>query len=84
MPLILMCGFPSSGKSKRANELDKYFSNDCQKKVTVISDHTIGVNRNETYDDSKKEKIVRGNLKSSVQRCLDKDSQHHYFRLLNI
>ncbi|XP_060560843.1 protein KTI12 homolog [Ruditapes philippinarum] len=74
MPLILMCGFPSSGKSKRANELEKYFSNECQKKVTVISDHTIGVNRNETYDDSKKEKIVRGNLKSSVQRCLDKDS----------
>ncbi|KAL4216392.1 kti12 [Mactra antiquata] len=74
MPFILLCGFPSSGKSRRASELEEFFKNKCEKSVNVISDHSIGVDRNKVYEDSKNEKIVRGNLKSSVQRNLSKDS----------
>ena len=50
MPFILICGFPSSGKSKRAEELKNYLEQEHKKSVTVISDHNTGVNRNEVYE----------------------------------
>ncbi|KAJ8311503.1 hypothetical protein KUTeg_010858 [Tegillarca granosa] len=73
MPFILMCGFPSSGKTKRTEELKVYFESKLSKTVHIISDDSLKINKNEVYADSKKEKDVRGNLKSSVQRILNKD-----------
>ncbi|XP_071139341.1 protein KTI12 homolog [Mytilus edulis] len=70
MPFVLICGFPSSGKSTRAQQLKEHFK---AKTVNVISDHSIGVDRNSVYADSKKEKEIRGTLKSSVQRLLNTD-----------
>jgi protein KTI12 len=46
MPFILVCGNPSSGKSKRSDELKQHFSD---KTVHIISDHSIGVDRNLVY-----------------------------------
>ena len=49
MPLILICGFPSSGKTKRATELKERLEDNYKKVVNVISDHSLGVNRNSVY-----------------------------------
>ncbi|KAL8559145.1 hypothetical protein ACOMHN_046193 [Nucella lapillus] len=74
MPLVIMCGYPASGKTTRTAELQKYLAdNHPQRTVHVVSDHSIEVNRNEVYVSSQKEKEVRGSLKSAVQRLLSKD-----------
>ena len=49
MPLIIMCGFPCSGKSKRANELKSYFEKSKGKTVHMSSDDSISFERNTTY-----------------------------------
>lgn len=41
MPLILMVGFPSSGKTTRAREIQKYFTENQQRNVVLISDNEI-------------------------------------------
>lgn len=74
MPLVILCGFPVSGKTTRANELCKYMSNHhAERKIHFISDHSLGVARNEVYSCSHKEREMRGSLKSSVQRCLNRE-----------
>ncbi|KAK3580533.1 hypothetical protein CHS0354_009487 [Potamilus streckersoni] len=73
MPLVIICGLPASGKTRRSTELKEYLDLNTQRKVHIVSDHTIGVKRNEVYSDSKQEKDVRGTLKSAVQRFLSKD-----------
>lgn len=74
MPLIIITGFPASGKTTRAREIKDYIQKDCDRSVNMISDHSVGVERNKVYEDSKKEKETRGTLKSSVQRDLNKDT----------
>ncbi|XP_067653808.1 protein KTI12 homolog [Haliotis asinina] len=74
MPLVVLCGFPSSGKTKRANELKKHIEAKYpNKKIHVVSDHNSGVERNTVYADSRQEKEVRGSLKSTAQRLLNKE-----------
>ncbi|XP_077993837.1 protein KTI12 homolog [Glandiceps talaboti] len=73
MPLVIMCGLPSSGKTKRSEELQKYLESQTDKSVHVISDHSVGVDKNYVYDDSRKEKDVRGTLKANVERKLNRD-----------
>ncbi|BFZ03653.1 hypothetical protein BsWGS_06692 [Bradybaena similaris] len=74
MPLVVMCGFPASGKSTRSQQLQEYLTlNYPSKKVHLISDHPLNTNRNDIYSDSHKEREARGNLKSMVQRLLSKD-----------
>ncbi|CAL1529887.1 unnamed protein product [Lymnaea stagnalis] len=74
MPLVVLCGFPASGKTFRCRQLFEYLSLEYpSKKVHVITDHTEGLNRQEVYSNSLKERELRGNLKSSVQRLLGKD-----------
>ncbi|XP_076459893.1 protein KTI12 homolog [Babylonia areolata] len=74
MPLVIICGYPASGKTTRTSELQKYLADSHpQRNVHVVSDHSIDVNRNEVYVSSQKEKEVRGSLKSAVQRLLGKD-----------
>lgn len=50
MPLVIMCGLPCSGKSKRANELYGYLLSSSKKSV-LIQDDSIKSNfsRNETF-----------------------------------
>lgn len=77
MPLIILCGLPSSGKSYRANELKEYFSASKDKVVKIISENEAvpraGYAKNEYFADSQKEKRVRSDLKSDVIRHLNKD-----------
>ncbi|XP_071493133.1 protein KTI12 homolog [Diadema antillarum] len=73
MPLVLLCGFPSSGKSKRAEELKAFIESSYNRKVHSISDENVGIDKNTVYADSKKEKEARGKLKSATQRLLSKE-----------
>ncbi|KAL6479202.1 hypothetical protein MHYP_G00126350 [Metynnis hypsauchen] len=73
MPLILMCGYPCSGKSRRAHELRDHFSENTDRKVHTVGDEELGVDRNSVYADSQSEKNLRGALRSEVERKLNKD-----------
>lgn len=76
MPLIIITGLPASGKTRRTNELKAFFI-EKGKNVRVVSENSAipkaGYCKNEYYDDSKKEKIVRSDLKSEAIRLLNKD-----------
>lgn len=75
MPFVIMCGFPSSGKTKRARALEEYLIKEHKSNVIVVSDQDhLNMNKNEVYNDSKHEKELRGNLKSAVQRHVSKES----------
>lgn len=73
MPLIVMCGYPSSGKTRRAQELKEYFENSGQRKVHIVGDGVLDVERNTVYSDSQKEKNVRASLKAEVERKINKE-----------
>uniref|UniRef100_A0A8C5PB35 Protein KTI12 homolog n=1 Tax=Leptobrachium leishanense TaxID=445787 RepID=A0A8C5PB35_9ANUR len=67
MPLVIMCGFPCSGKSRRAKELQEYLEKS-GRKVHIIGDHVLELDKNAVYADSRKEKEVRGPLRAAVER----------------
>ncbi|XP_017785166.1 PREDICTED: protein KTI12 homolog [Nicrophorus vespilloides] len=73
MPLIVLCGFPSSGKSKRAQELKDYFEQQ-GKEVSIISECSeilkAGFEKNNFFNDAHKEKHIRGLLKSEVLKLI--------------
>lgn len=77
MPLVLMCGYPCSGKSTRSQEIKKFFEQDYNKTVHIVSDDDIikssGINKHDLYFNSQKEKEIRGILKSEALRLLGKD-----------
>lgn len=49
MPLIIMCGYPCSGKTQRAEELKGYFEQKCDRKVHIVGDGALGVEKNTVY-----------------------------------
>ena len=69
MPLVVICGYPSSGKSNRAVEL-KQFLLKCNQDldVTVVDDGII--DRNVVYSDRKCEIVSRSALKAAAERLL--------------
>ncbi|XP_019934276.1 protein KTI12 homolog [Paralichthys olivaceus] len=73
MPLIVMCGFPCSGKTRRAEELKVHFEHSSKLKVHIVGDEALGVDKNCVYADSQKEKNVRASLKAEVERKVNKD-----------
>ncbi|XP_072881074.1 protein KTI12 homolog [Hemitrygon akajei] len=73
MPLVLLCGLPCSGKSRRAAELIEYLREATDRKVVEVGDRSLGVERNEVYADSRKEKELRGALKAEVERKINKE-----------
>lgn len=48
MPLIILCGQPSSGKSTVASALERQL-NQSQKDVVVVSEQTLYQDRNAAY-----------------------------------
>lgn len=74
MPFVLMCGFPSSGKSSRVEKLKQFLTEEKQATVNVITDQDFEIDKNAVYADSQKEKILRGNLKATAQRNTNKDT----------
>lgn len=77
MPLIIVTGYPSSGKTTRTNELAEYFRGR-GKTVHVVYENLAvpkaGFGKNEYFLDSQKEKVVRADLKSETIRLLTKDN----------
>ncbi|XP_046388663.1 protein KTI12 homolog [Ischnura elegans] len=75
MPLVIITGLPSSGKTSRANELKTFFDSQ-NKNVHIVSESDAfeGTEKNSVYKNPAKEKEVRGILKSRAQRLLDGDS----------
>ncbi|XP_053319231.1 protein KTI12 homolog [Spea bombifrons] len=72
MPLVVLCGFPCSGKSRRAGELLEHLEK-MGRKVCIVGDHALGLDRNAVYADSRNEKEVRGTLRAAVERKLNKE-----------
>lgn len=77
MPLIVIVGCPSSLKSTRAQELKEYFETIKNKVVHIISENDIikrsGMDKNEVYRESGKEKMIRADLKSESLKKLNKN-----------
>ncbi|KAF7725452.1 kti12, chromatin associated [Apophysomyces ossiformis] len=77
MPLIILTGFPSSGKTQRAQQIEQYFADrskqeDKNLKIHVISDESLNVPK-EAYREAREEKKARGAMLSAVERTLSKD-----------
>lgn len=49
MPLIVMCGYPCSGKTRRAEELKVYFEQNCDRKVHIVGDGALHAEKNSVY-----------------------------------
>ena len=73
MPLVMLCGFPCSGKSRRAQELRAYLESK-GKQVVVVGDESEGIDTRTAYLTPKIEKQTRGIIKSAVDRALAKDT----------
>jgi protein KTI12 len=71
MPLILMVGYPSSGKSTIVDALVEYIrSNRPDTKIVIVRDNDLTTFDREIYRESSKEKEHRGYLRSSIQKSL--------------
>ena len=49
MPFIIMCGYPASGKTTRCNELTEYFVQKHDKRVEVVCDDMLELDKNIVY-----------------------------------
>ena len=49
MPLVIICGYPCSGKSKIAEELKTFLENSKRKTVHMTGDDSIDLKRNVVY-----------------------------------
>jgi len=74
MPLLLMCGIPGSGKSKRASDIKQYLENTHQKKVVIINEESLQLVKEESYKDPIQEKYTRAFLKSNVEKVIDSET----------
>ncbi|ORY89047.1 chromatin associated protein KTI12 [Leucosporidium creatinivorum] len=83
MALVTLVGFPSSGKSTRAQELSAFLAAKlalpstppaiARLKTVVINDESLGLDKS-SYDDSRAEKPARATLFSAVVRALNKET----------
>ncbi|KAK9472734.1 chromatin associated protein KTI12, partial [Dipodascopsis tothii] len=73
MPLIVITGYPCSGKTTRAREIVAGLQARApSKRFHVFSDESLGFGR-EVYRDSRQEKQVRAELMSALKRHLSAD-----------
>ena len=49
MPLIVLTGFPASGKSTRAQQLADYFMEYTENNVTILSENDIARCKNDVH-----------------------------------
>uniref|UniRef100_A0A182WAH2 Protein KTI12 homolog n=1 Tax=Anopheles minimus TaxID=112268 RepID=A0A182WAH2_9DIPT len=78
MPLIVITGLPRSGKTTRAKELEKYFTDNGKGPVHIVSEADCivrsGYGVKESFTDVTKEKQIRASLKSEAMKLLTKTS----------
>ncbi|KAF2686674.1 chromatin associated protein KTI12 [Lentithecium fluviatile CBS 122367] len=84
MPLVLISGYPSSGKTTRANQLREFFESKiasasdapdtrvARLRVHLINDQSLGLSRS-VYHTAKAEKDARAEEYSAVKRVLSRD-----------
>ncbi|KAF2725773.1 chromatin associated protein KTI12, partial [Polychaeton citri CBS 116435] len=81
MPLILISGFPSSGKTYRSEQIIKFFEKQVSessdprvKKIKIhhIHDQNLGLSR-DVYAAARPEKDARATFSSAIKRVLSKD-----------
>lgn len=70
MPLVVMCGYPAAGKTRRAAEIAAALEAR-GKTVHIVSETPLGIDRREGYLVAASEKRTRGALKSEVERLLN-------------
>ncbi|KAF8972366.1 kti12, chromatin associated [Entomortierella lignicola] len=88
MPLVILSGLPSSGKTRRAQELKQFFETRLasqnqeqddsttkakEYRIHVINDESLNLNKHVSYNTAADEKKARGALMSTVERLLSKD-----------
>ncbi|CAE6444797.1 unnamed protein product [Rhizoctonia solani] len=82
MALITISGFPSSGKTRRTDQLKAYLEQKLRDstdeetkgwKVSVLSDDVLSIPRS-SYDESRLEKLARSALLSAIVRDLSKNT----------
>ncbi|KAI4238014.1 MAG: hypothetical protein L6R40_005825 [Gallowayella cf. fulva] len=82
MPLILISGYPSSGKTYRSNQLVDFFNAKIRAatephisrlNVVHVNDQTLGLNK-DVYGEARPEKDARAAEYSAVKRALGRDS----------
>ncbi|KAL8806517.1 MAG: hypothetical protein Q9182_001300 [Xanthomendoza sp. 2 TL-2023] len=82
MPLILISGYPSSGKTYRSNQLLDFFnskikgatkSHITRLNVVLINDQTLGLSK-DVYREARPEKDARAAEYSAVKRALGRDT----------
>ncbi|OIR58059.1 MAG: elongator complex associated protein Kti2 [Amphiamblys sp. WSBS2006] len=75
MPLVVLCGLPSSGKTTAAREIEAYFQ-ERTKTVLLTEDDMFGggETRGTVYTDAEKEKKVLGVFLSKIKRSLDRET----------
>ena len=69
MAMITLSGYPSSGKTRRAIELEKILGQQQTLPIVIINDESLGLQKS-VYDNSKTEKPARATLFASVTRQL--------------
>jgi len=70
MPLLLIVGIPCSGKSTRALQLAAHFQSKGLETI-VVNEETLNFSKAEYYKNPAYEKILRGSLRSNVEKLLD-------------
>jgi protein KTI12 len=45
MPLVVVCGIPGSGKTKRAQELAQYLTQQHQCNVVLVNEENLGISK---------------------------------------
>ncbi|KDN45567.1 hypothetical protein RSAG8_04891, partial [Rhizoctonia solani AG-8 WAC10335] len=81
MALVTFSGFPSSGKTRRTDQLKAYLEQKLQEnneetngwKVSVLSDEMLNIPKS-SYDESRLEKPARSALLSAIVRDLSKNT----------
>jgi protein KTI12 len=79
MPLVTFSGYPLSGKTTRAAELQKYLENYIQtnstsiKRIVLLNEESLMIDKKIAYQDQTNEKKSRGTLLSAVERHLSRD-----------
>ncbi|XP_055484779.1 protein KTI12 homolog [Psammomys obesus] len=72
MPLVVFCGLPSSGKSRRTEELRRALAGDGRAVYVVDDASVLGARDPAVYGDSAGEKALRAALRAAVERRLSR------------
>ncbi|XP_037683166.1 protein KTI12 homolog [Choloepus didactylus] len=72
MPLVVFCGLPHSGRSRRAEELCGVLAAEGREVYIVDDAAVLGAEDATVYGDSAREKALRGALRAAVERRLNR------------